>query len=99
MLWYDGFRNGTRHANIQEVVLKFRITDSMFKRRRNGWSFAKKQLKDRIAINRGLGYGFGSDLYGVAMFCMLVSPVWLKNLPIEYFDNIHLNYLFFCNKK
>ena len=80
MLWYDGMMAGTQHANIPDVVLNFRMTDAMFKKRRNGWAFAKKQFKDRLMINRGLGYGFGADVYGFAMFCMLVSPVWVKKI-------------------
>lgn len=80
MLWFDGMMEGTRHANIPDVVLKFRMTDTMFKKRRNGWAFAKKQFMDRLVINRGLGYGWKSDIYGFAMFCLLVSPVWVKKI-------------------
>ena len=85
MLWYDGMMKGTQHANIPDVVLHFRITDSLFKKRRNGWFFAKKQLADRIKINHGLGYGWKADLYGFAMFCMLVSPVWVKKIAYRFF--------------
>lgn len=80
MLWYDGMMAGTQHANIPDVVLKFRMTDTMFRKRRNGWAFAKKQFMDRLMINRGLGYGFMADIYGFAMFCLLVSPAWLKKI-------------------
>ena len=80
MLWFDGMMGGTQHANIPDVVLNFRMTNAMFKKRRNGWAFAKKQFTDRLMINRGLGYGFGADVYGFAMFCMLVSPVWVKKI-------------------
>lgn len=80
MLWYDGMMAGTKHANITDVVLKFRMTNAMFKKRRNGWAFAKKQLKDRLMINKGLGYGWKADVYGFAMFCLLVSPVWVKKI-------------------
>lgn len=80
MLWYDGMMAGTQHANIPDVVLKFRMTNAMFKKRRNGWAFAKKQFKDRLMINKGLGYGWKADVYGFAMFCMLVSPVWVKKI-------------------
>lgn len=80
MLWFDGMMAGTQHANIPDVVLNFRMTDTMFKKRRNGWAFAKKQFKDRLMINKDLGYGFGADVYGFAMFCMLVSPVWVKKI-------------------
>ena len=85
MLWYDGMMAGTQHANIPDVVLQFRMTDTMFKKRRNGWAFAKKQFTDRLMINRGLGYGFGADVYGFAMFCMLVSPAWLKKIAYRVF--------------
>lgn len=80
MLWYDGMMAGTQHANISDVVLNFRMTNAMFKKRRNGWAFAKKQFEDRLMINKGLGYGWKADVYGFAMFCMLVSPVWVKKI-------------------
>lgn len=80
MLWYDGMMAGTQHANIPDVVLQFRMTNAMFKKRRNGWAFARKQFEDRLMINNGLGYGFLADVYGFAMFCMLVSPVWVKKI-------------------
>lgn len=85
MLWYDGLMAGTQHANIPDVVLKFRMTNAMFKKRRNGWTFAKKQFEDRLMINKGLGYGWKADVYGFAMFCMLVSPVWVKKIAYKVF--------------
>lgn len=85
MLWYDGMMAGTQHANIPDVVLNFRMTNAMFKKRRNGWDFAKKQFKDRLMINKGLGYGWKADIYGFAMFCMLVSPVWVKKIAYRVF--------------
>lgn len=85
MLWLDGMSKGTKHANIPDVVLRFRYTDALFKRRRNGWAFAKKQLTDRKMINKTLGYGFGATLFGYAMFCMLVSPVWVKKIAYRIF--------------
>ena len=85
MLWFDGMMAGTKHANIPDVVLKFRMTDAMFRKRRNGWAFAKKQFSDRLLINRGLGYGFGADVYGFAMFCLLVSPPWIKKIAYKIF--------------
>lgn len=83
MLWFDGMKSGTKHANIQDIVLKFRITDQMLKKRRNGWAFAKKQFKDRLIINRGLGYSWTADIYGLSMFCLLVSPFWVKKIAYK----------------
>lgn len=85
MLWYDGMKVGTMHANIQEVVLLFRITDATFKKRRNGWAFAKQQLNDRKKINAGLGYGIMAYLFAYAMFVLLVSPVWIKKIAYKVF--------------
>ena len=85
MLWYDGMMAGTQHANIPDVVLNFRMTNAMFKKRRNGWAFAKKQFTDRLMINKGLGYGWKADVYGFAMFCLLVSPVWVKKFAYKVF--------------
>lgn len=85
MLWLDGMSKGTNHANIPEVVLKFRFTNSLFKKRRNGWAFAKKQLEDRKMINNTLGYGFGATIFGYMMFIMLVSPAWAKKIAYKVF--------------
>lgn len=83
MLWFDGMIKGTRHANIPDVVLNFRMTDSFFKNRRQGWALAKQQFVDRLKINRGLGYGLGADIYGFAVFCLLMSPAWLKKIAYK----------------
>ena len=85
MLWYDGMMHDTQHANIKDVVLKFRYTSDTFKKRRNGWAFAKKQLKDRLKINRDLKYGWKADLFGYAMFCLLISPPFIKKIAYRVF--------------
>lgn len=85
MLWLDGMKKGTKHANLQEVILRFRFTNSLFKKRRNGWAFAKKQLHDRKIINKTLGYGFSATVFGYMMFCMLVSPAWVKKIAYKLF--------------
>ncbi len=85
MLWLDGMKAGTKHANLQDVVLRFRFTNSLFKKRRNGWAFAKKQLHDRKIINKTLGYGIGATVFGYMMFVMLVSPAWVKKIAYKVF--------------
>ena len=85
MLWVDGMKAGTRHANLKDVVLQFRFTDSLFKKRRNGWAFAKKQFNDRLMTNKTLGYGMGANVFGFLMFCMLVSPPWVKKIAYKVF--------------
>lgn len=85
MLWLDGMKAGTQHANIPDVVLNFRFTNSLFKKRRNGWAFAKKQLADRKMINKTLGYGFGASVFAYCMFILLVSPAWVKKIAYKVF--------------
>lgn len=85
MLWLDGMKAGTQHANLPDVVLRFRFTNSLFKKRRNGWAFARKQLHDRKMINKTLGYGFGATVFGYMMFSMLVSPPWVKKIAYKVF--------------
>lgn len=85
MLWFDGMKAGTKHANIPDVVLKFRMSENLFKKRRNGWSFACKQLADRKQINKTLGYGFGATVFAYMMFVMLVSPAWVKKIAYRVF--------------
>lgn len=85
MLWLDGFVNGTNNANIPDIILKFRMTDSLFKKRRNGWKFAKKQFRDRLYINRKLKYGVMADVYGFAMFCLLIAPTGIRKMAYRIF--------------
>lgn len=85
MLWLDGMTKGTKHANVQDVILRFRFTNALFKKRRNGWLFAKKQLADRKMINKTLGYGFGATIFGYLMLIMLISPAWMKKIAYKVF--------------
>ncbi len=83
-LWHEGYKHGCVIANLSDVVLDFRITDSMFKHRRNGWDFAKSQLKLRIMISKDLGYGFMSIVYAYAMFLLMISPSWVIKQAYKY---------------
>lgn len=85
MLCYDGLMHGVNIANLPNVVLKFRMTEALFKKRRNGWVFAKKQLADRLQINKNLHYGHTADLFAYAMFCLLIAPAWVKKIAYKIF--------------
>lgn len=76
-LWHEGYKNGCVIANIPDVVLNFRMTDSMFKQRRNGKNFAKSQLKLRKLIAKDLGYGTMAYVYAYAMYLLMISPSWV----------------------
>lgn len=80
LLWYDGLLKKCNIANVPNVVLHFRMTNDLFKKRRNGFAFAKKSLKDRFMINKGLGYGLYANLFAIMIFLITISPVWLKKL-------------------
>lgn len=81
-LWHEGFKHGCVIANIPDVVLNFRMTDSMFTQRRNGREFAKSQLELRKLIAKDLGYGIMAYIYAYAMYLLMISPSWI--LKIAY---------------
>lgn len=83
MLWYKAYMGGARIANLPDVVLNFRMTDAMFKQRRNGKVFAKSQLEMRRMINKDLGYGAMSMVYAYAMYVLMTSPSWLLKLAYK----------------
>lgn len=75
---------GCKMANVPDVVLQFRVTNDLFRKRRNGWNLAMRQLADRLEVNRGLKYGVMSYLYAYATFLMQISPAWVKKLCYRY---------------
>jgi len=77
MLWFDGLKKGAKLANIDDVVLNFRVTNDFFTKRRNGYAYAKGLLKDRKVINRELHYGFKATIYAYLLFFFRISPSWL----------------------
>lgn len=81
-LWHEGYKHGCVITNISDVVLNYRVTDEMFKQRRNGKAFAKSQLELRLLIKKELGYGIKADVYAYAMFLLMISPSWM--LKIAY---------------
>ena len=80
LLWYDGLMKDVNMGNVPDVVLKFRSTDDMLKHRRSGKDAAKKQLKARLMINKGLHYGFLSDVYAYAIYLLMISPTFVRKL-------------------
>ena len=76
-LWHEGYKHGCKIANLPDVVLNFRMTDSMFTQRRNGREFAKSQLELRKLIAKDLGYGMMAYIYAYAMYLLMISPSWI----------------------
>ena len=79
MLWYDGFLNGCVFANLPDVILNFRVIDDFYNRR-NGWKRAKQMLRDRLKMNKALGFDYTANLFAFGMFCMTISPAWVKKI-------------------
>ncbi len=77
MLWYDGFLKGCIFANLEDTVLHFRVTNDFYNRR-NGWKRAKKMLVDRWEMNRKLHYDISAYIFAFMMFCMTISPAFIK---------------------
>jgi len=83
MLWFDGLKKGVKIANLDEVVLNFRLNNDFFATRRNGYAFAKGLLEQRKMINRELHYGWKANLYAYALFLLRISPVWVKRIAYK----------------
>lgn len=77
MLWYDGFQNGCMFANLSETVLLFRVASDFYSRR-NGWKRAKQMMTDRMKMNKALGYDISANIFAFCMFCMTISPTFIK---------------------
>ncbi len=83
-LWYRAFKAGCKFGNLSDVVLTFRVSKDMYKRR-GGTKFAKEVLKLRKEINKGLGYGLKATLFGYAYYIMAISPGWVKKIAYRVF--------------
>ena len=83
-LWYRAFKAGCKFGNLKDVVLTFRVSKDMYKRR-GGAKFAKEVLDLRKEINRGLGYGIKAALFGYAYYIMAISPGWVKRIAYTVF--------------
>ena len=83
ILWWKGFKNGCRFGNVPDIILRFRVTDSMLGSRRGGYEYAKRTFKDRMVINKELGYGVKAFVFAVFMFVFTISPLWVKKLAYK----------------
>lgn len=83
MLWFDGLKKGAQIANIQDIVLNFRVNGEFFIKRRNGWTYAKGLLKERKTINQELHYGWKATLYAYLLFMFRISPSWIIRLAYK----------------
>lgn len=83
-LWFRAFKAGCKFGNLNDIVLSFRVSKDMYKRR-GGTKFAKEVLKLRNEINKSLGYGLKATLFGYAYYIMAISPGWVKKFAYKVF--------------
>lgn len=85
LMWYHGFLNNCKIANIDYIGLKFRRNNDFYQRRAN---FKKSigLLNFRLfKLNRDLNYGLSADLYAIAYFIMSISPSFIKKFLYNKF--------------
>lgn len=76
MLWFDALMADCKIANLEDIVLSFRVSDDLYKRR-GGYAFSKSLYQNRLKINRALGYGSKANLFAFVMFIIRILPTWM----------------------
>lgn len=79
MMWAKGFAASCTFANVQEYLLKFRLDDNFFERRR-GWKHASSIFKLRHRVNKLLGFGLKEDIYALLYAVAKMMPTPILNL-------------------
>jgi len=83
LYWAEGFLNGCKFANIKEVLLSFRMTNNMLKRRGNIQSLYQL-LVNRYKINSKLNYGLSSYIYASMYFVLQLMPYTIRHVAYKY---------------
>jgi glycosyltransferase involved in cell wall biosynthesis len=83
MMWYDALMNNTEVANLEDVILKFRVPSQFYTNKRCGYKLGKYQLKKRLFINKNLHYGFQANLYAYCMFILMISPAFVRKIAYK----------------
>lgn len=81
-LWARAFEKGAVLANLQAVLLQFRVTNAQMARRRHTnriFRYASMRWK----INKKLNYGYFSQLYLLLYLCLMLIPSDIKILIIK----------------
>lgn len=76
IMWAKGFLNGCKFANLPEYLMKFRLNECFFDRRR-GWKHAKSIFNLRNKVNKMLGFGISANIYAYmyAIVKMMPKPI------------------------
>lgn len=79
MMWAQGFYAGCVFANVPEYLLRFRLDDNFFERRR-GWKHAKSIFTLRHKVNKMLGFGLIADMWALAYAAAKMMPKFILNI-------------------
>ena len=79
MMWAQGFKAGCKMGNVPEYLLRFRLDDNFFDRRR-GWKYAKGIWQLRHRVNKMLGFGLKEDAYAIAYAVAKMMPKAILNI-------------------
>lgn len=85
VLWYHGFKHGCIFANVPEVLLKYRVTEQFYSKKRHGIKLAINQFRDRMKINKGLGFGYEGYFYAVIIAIIKIIPNYLEKISYNFF--------------
>jgi hypothetical protein len=83
LYWAEGFLNNCKFANVDEVLLSFRMTNEMLKRRSNIRDLYQL-LVNRYKINFKLKYGPLSYIYATMYFILQLMPYTVRRIAYKY---------------
>jgi glycosyltransferase involved in cell wall biosynthesis len=84
VLWLEGFKNGCKFANLEDIVLKFRMDSFFFRKRRGGFKRAKELLLIRIKVSKELNYGIIGIFYAIILFSITIAPTFIRKITYKY---------------
>lgn len=79
MMWAKGFASGCSFANLSQYLLKYRLDENFFQRRR-GWKHAKSILTLRLKVNRMLGFGIKENFWALLYAFVKIMPTFVLNV-------------------
>jgi glycosyltransferase involved in cell wall biosynthesis len=78
LLWRSAFINGCRIANLPQPLLKFRVSDAFYRKRRNGIEYALRHFRNRIQTIRLLKLSPVNYIWACAYMGVNVAPASVK---------------------
>ena len=83
LMWMKGFATNCQFANIDYVGVKVRVSQDFFGRR-GGLKKAWSDFKNRITVNRTLGFGPLAYGYACVAFAVNLLPAVMKKYAYKY---------------